>query len=84
MRSKGSVTARIDRKGRITLPRTVRTALNAELGDTVFIKYDVEGHIVRLAKAVEDPIAVLWEQAEKDFESGNTKGLRDYAKEHGI
>lgn len=78
------VSVRIDDKGRISLPVEVRLALGASTGDTVFLKYEPKGHLVRMVRAVEDPVAVLWEQAEEEFKSGGTRNLRDYASEHGV
>lgn len=78
------VAVRIDNKGRVTLPKSIRAALGVDSGDTVFLKYEPEGNLVCLVRAVEDPIAVLWEHAEKEYQAGRTKDLRDYAREQGL
>ncbi|HBQ28464.1 MAG TPA: AbrB family transcriptional regulator [Desulfotomaculum sp.] len=78
------IAVRIDNKGRVTLPKNIRQALGVDTGDTVFLKYEPEGNLVRMSRAVEDPIAVLWEHAEKEYQAGKTKDLRDYAREQGL
>ena len=75
---------RIDEKGRITLPKRIRVLFGVEPGDAVFLKYEREGNFIRLVRAVEDPIAVLWEYAEKEYQAGRTKNLRDYMREQGL
>lgn len=84
MPGKKQVAVRLDNKCRLTLPKSIREALGVEAGDTVFLKHEPEGNLVRITRAVEDPIAVLWEHAEKEYRAGRTKDLRDYAKEHGL
>lgn len=80
----GQIPVRIDSKGRISLPQKVRSALKAKAGDTLFLKCEGQGHLVRMVRAVEDPVAVLWEHAEKEYKAGRTKNLRDYARKKGL
>ena len=84
MVKKNQVVVRIDEKGRVTLPKRIRVLFGVEPGDVVFLKYEQEGNMIRLVRAVEDPIAVLWEYAEKEYRTGRTKDLREYAKEQGL
>jgi AbrB family looped-hinge helix DNA binding protein len=75
---------KIDNKYRVALPKKIREALQLKPGNVVFIEYEPQGNLIRLTRAVEDPIAVLWKQAEEEYLAGHTKDLRDYAKEHGL
>lgn len=84
MAKSNQLAVRIDEKGRLTLPKKVRTLLGVKPDDIVFLKYEPEGNVVRLVRAVEDPIAVLWEYTKEEYRSGRTKDLRDYAKEQGL
>lgn len=72
---------RVDEKGRLTLPREVRQALGVEAGDVFFLQ--VEGRILRLARA-ENPFDALAERALEEFESGQTRSLRQVAKDLGV
>ena len=40
MSNKNEVAVRIDKKGRVTLPKSIRDALGLETGDTVFLRFD--------------------------------------------
>lgn len=82
MATKEKVSVRIDNKGRVTLPRDLRARLGVDLGDTLFVKY--EAGSIRLVRAVEDPIATLATYADKEFEAGRTKDLREYMRENGL
>ncbi|MDH7479376.1 MAG: AbrB/MazE/SpoVT family DNA-binding domain-containing protein [Syntrophomonadaceae bacterium] len=81
-KERASTTVKVDSKGRVTLPKEIRTILGVKLGDTVFLKAD--GHSVRLMRAVEDPLVILGEHAESEFRAGRTKNLREYMRERGI
>lgn len=78
-----AVVATIDAKGRISLPRDIRETLGVAAGDAVFLQVDPEHHVVHLVKAI-NPLDVLAELANQEFERGETTSLRDFAKEMGI
>lgn len=75
--------ATIDAKGRVSIPREVRDSLGLESGDAVFIETDENKQFVRMAKAI-NPLDILAELANHEFERGETTSLRDFAKEMGI
>lgn len=75
------VPVRVDRKGRVVLPAHFRKALGLEPGDTLFAQQ--VGRTLRLAKA-EDPIFVLWQQAEKEYAEGRTVTLEEFATQEGL
>lgn len=74
------VTTKIDSKSRITLPKEIKEALGAGVGDTLFLTAD-ESRRVRIVRAVEDPIAMLAEHAEQEYTAGKTRDLRELARE---
>jgi AbrB family looped-hinge helix DNA binding protein len=77
------VSARVDSKGRLLLPRRVRDTLELKAGDTLFLRYESKSGIVRLAK-VRNPFDVLVEEAEREYEAGETVNIRDHAKKPGF
>lgn len=77
------VTAKVDSKGRLLLPRKVRDTLRLNAGDTLFLKCESKSRIIRLAKA-HNPFDVLAEEAESEFEAGKTMNIREHAKRRGI
>ncbi len=74
--------SRMDDKGRLTLPRSVRKALKAEPGDVFFFQEDGEG-VVRMIKG-ENPFEALAEQAIRECEAGETITLDEFAKREAI
>ncbi|MGI9861176.1 AbrB/MazE/SpoVT family DNA-binding domain-containing protein [Moorella naiadis] len=84
MTKQSQMAVRVDSKGRVTLPDNIRIALGIKPGDNVFLKYEPEGNVVRLSRVAEDPLATLWQYAEKEYLAGRTKDLREYAREHGL
>lgn len=74
---------RMDSKGRLLLPRRVRDTMELKAGDTLFLRYESESGIVRLAKAP-NPFDVLAEEAEREYEAGGTVSIRDHAKKRGL
>ncbi|MBC7106507.1 MAG: AbrB/MazE/SpoVT family DNA-binding domain-containing protein [Firmicutes bacterium] len=83
MRDKNQVAVRVDRKGRITLPKGIRKALEVEAGDTLFLKYEPEERQVRLARTVSS-FDVLAEHALKQYRDGRTKTIEEFARECNI
>ena len=75
------VPVRVDSKGRVMLPASFRKALGLQPGDTLFAQR--VGRTLRLAKA-EDPIFLLWQQAEKEYAEGRTVSLEEFAAREGF
>lgn len=75
------LSARMDEKGRLAIPKSIRDELGAQTGDTFF--FEREGNVVRLAKA-DNPFDALAEHAEQEYRAGRTRNLRDFATEHDI
>lgn len=83
MANTNEVAVRIDSKGRVTLPKSMRQTLGVDIGDTVFLKYDPKDNQVRLAPAV-SPFDILAEHAVREYREGRTKTIEECAREHGI
>ncbi len=81
MMQRKPVPIRIDDRGRISLPASLRNALKLEPGDTLFGQAR-DGRI-ELVKA-ENPFDGLARHAIKEYEAGRTRSLEDFAKEHDI
>lgn len=79
----GTAVARVDAKGRLSIPRRLREELGIEPGDTFFIERDNGLKVLRLAKA-DDPFDVLAEHAIREYRAGRTKSLPQVADELGI
>ena len=77
------MTAKMDNKGRLLLPRKLRDSLRLSSGDTLFLQFESKSGIVRLAKA-SSPFDVLADEAEKELEAGRTTNIREYARKRGI
>lgn len=75
------VTTRIDDKGRISIPATIRERLGLESGDVMFL--DVQNMVLRVAKAT-NPFDALIDEAIEEHASGSTKSLQDFAASEGI
>ncbi|MGD0621070.1 MAG: AbrB/MazE/SpoVT family DNA-binding domain-containing protein [Thermacetogeniaceae bacterium] len=83
MANTDQVAAKIDNKGRVTLPKHMREALGIEIGDTVFLKYEPKDKQVRLAPAI-SPFDILAEHAIEEYRAGSTRPIEEFAKEHNI
>ena len=81
MMEKKPISIRIDERGRICLPRSLRKALELEPGDTLFAQAR-EGRL-ELAKA-ENPFDGLARHAIAEDDAGRTRDIRDIAKEWGV
>ncbi|MFN2364713.1 MAG: AbrB/MazE/SpoVT family DNA-binding domain-containing protein [Halarsenatibacteraceae bacterium] len=76
------IPVKLDSRGRITIPKKAREEAEIEEGDILFMS--LEPGKIEFTRAIEDPIVVLRDYSEKEFEKGKTRDLRDYAKEKEI
>ncbi|HEY7031071.1 MAG TPA: AbrB/MazE/SpoVT family DNA-binding domain-containing protein [Thermomicrobiales bacterium] len=72
---------KVDAKGRLSIPGTLRDELGIHPGDTLFVR--IEEGTLRYAKA-ENPFDALAEHALAERSAGRTKRLRDFAAENEI
>lgn len=77
------LTAKVDPKGRVMIPQSVRKELGIEPGDTLVIEYDEKRKVLHYAKA-ENPFDVLAEHALREHDAGRTRSLRGFAAENNI
>lgn len=77
MTCKKEVFARIDGKGRVTLPKSIREALGLKAGDTLFFKYDSKNGRVQIAPTV-SPFDILAEHAIEEYKQKRTKTVEEY------
>lgn len=75
------VTARLDGKGRISIPSKIREDMGLEPGDVVF--FDMKDSVLRVAKA-NNPFDALIEEALEELHAGHTVSLRDFARSEGL
>jgi len=74
---------KVDAKGRITLPKTIRDELNVEDGTPFFVKFMRGKKVIILAPAI-NPFDILAEEAMEEHKAGKTMNIEEYAKNHGI
>lgn len=67
----------VDNKGRLTIPKNIREALNIEIGDVLLLKFNSMEGILQIARAIQNPIEALSKFADKELEAGNTKNIRE-------
>lgn len=72
---------KVDAKGRVALPASIRGLAGINPGDVYFIAF--QDSEIRLAKAI-NPFDALAEEAINDYRAGRTRSLRDYAEEKGF
>ena len=75
------IAVRVDEKGRVTLPKSIRDALEVTIGDTVFFRYEARNKQARVARAA-NPFDTLGGQAVKEHRSGRTKTVKKFTEEH--
>jgi AbrB family looped-hinge helix DNA binding protein len=78
-----TTSVRLDEKGRLTIPRTIREELHLEPGDVLFLETDQVSRTLQLAKAF-NPFDVLAQHALAEYEAGRTKNIRQIAEELAI
>ena len=76
-----TVSVRVDKKGRLSIPRATRVELDVQPGDVFFLQ--VDGAVLRFVKA-ENPFDVLAEHALREHAAGRTVALRDLADEFAV
>lgn len=76
-----NISVRLDDKGRLTLPRSIREALHAEPGDVFYLRPEVDG--LRIVKG-DNPFDALAEEAIREDDAGETIALDDILLREGI
>lgn len=76
-----AVPVRVDSKGRLSIPKAVRDALDVRPGDTYFFERD--GDILRFVKA-KNPFDALAEEAIREYRAGRTRTIEEIAREYGV
>jgi AbrB family looped-hinge helix DNA binding protein len=66
---------KVDERGRITLPKSMRDDMDIQDNATLFVRR--EGDMIELAKADLNPFEVLGEHARREHERGNTRVIRE-------
>jgi len=81
MKNSLQLTVRIDDKGRLTLPKSIRKDININPGDIFYLNYDAAKKQMQLQlnKAI-NPFDVLVEEALKEYKKGNVKRIEKLAK----
>jgi AbrB family looped-hinge helix DNA binding protein len=75
------LSVKVDAKGRLSIPGSLREELGIRPGDTLFVQ--IEEGTLRFAKA-ENPFDILARHALEERRAGRTKRLRDFAAENEI
>lgn len=81
--AKTTMTVKVDPKGRLTIPQSLRRALDIEPGDTFFVECDEEQTVLRYAKA-QNPFDILARHALDERSAGRTRSPREFAPENDI
>jgi AbrB family looped-hinge helix DNA binding protein len=76
-------TVTIGDRGRITLPANALQEAGLKPGDTLFVRVDKGLRTIELAPA-ENVWDALAEEARRQYASGQTRSLTEYARERGI
>jgi AbrB family looped-hinge helix DNA binding protein len=67
----------VDNKGRLTIPKSIREALHIKNGDVMFLRFNSKEGVVQITRAVQNPIEVLSQYADRELEAGRTKNIRE-------
>ncbi|MGM0421456.1 MAG: AbrB/MazE/SpoVT family DNA-binding domain-containing protein [Bacillota bacterium] len=73
---------KIGPRGRITIPKKAREEAEVKVGDILFM--NLQPGKIEFTKAIEDPLVMLRDYSEKEYEAGNTLSLREYARDKHI
>lgn len=65
-----NISVRLDDKGRLTLPKSIRDALQAKPGDVFYLQPENDGLLIIKG---ENPFGALAGQAAQEYEDGQTK-----------
>jgi AbrB family looped-hinge helix DNA binding protein len=76
-----ALSVKVDAKGRLSIPGTLREELGIQPGDTLFVQ--IEDGMLRYAKA-ENPFDILVQHSLSERRAGRSKRLRDIAAENEI
>ena len=76
---KSETIVRIDSKGRVMLPKKFRDAMALGPGDTVYLRFEPSGKVVRLTRSA-SPFDVLAVNAIREYEKGRTRSIEDFAR----
>ena len=76
------VPVKIDSRGRITVPKKAREEAGIQEGDILFM--NLKPGKIEFTRAIEDPLVVLRDYSDKEYDEGRTKNLREYGKEKDI
>lgn len=76
-------TVKVDSKGRVSIPSSVRDRVQMRIGDVYVIQAEEEGGVIRLAKAI-NPFDIAATEAIEEYEAGGTMSLRDFAESEGV
>lgn len=74
----GATVVKVDRKGRLTLPRELREALGLTPGTVCFLRR--QDNLLCIAR-VTDPFDGLAWEAEEEFRRGRTRPLEDVVRD---
>jgi AbrB family looped-hinge helix DNA binding protein len=76
-----TLSVKVDAKGRLSIPGSLRKELDIQPGDTLFVQ--IKDGMLRYAKA-ENPFDTLVEHALAERLAGRTRRLRNFAEENEI
>jgi AbrB family looped-hinge helix DNA binding protein len=79
MKNAMQLTVKIDDKGRLTLPKSIRKEININPGDIFYLNYDAEKKQMQLNKAI-NPFDALAGEALKEYKKGKVKRIEKLAK----
>ena len=81
MNAKKPIAVKVDAKGKITLPKSIRDKIHVQTGDVVYVEEDGNGGL-RIIKG--NPFDVLAEDAIKQHREGKTIPLEEALRRLGL